>query len=96
MSGTSSYAVEGEMTIYRAAELCASLQAALKEGDGDLAIDLSAVTEIDSAGVQLLLAAGKTATAAQRLLRLAGHSPAVAEVFGVLGLDAGSLWRSPS
>lgn len=91
---THNYAVEGEMTIYRAAELCAGLQAALKDGDGELALDLSAVTEMDSAGVQLLLAAGKSASAAQRELRMAGHSPAVAEVLGVLGLDVDSLWRS--
>lgn len=84
-------AIEGEMTIYRAAELCAVLQAALKAGDGELALDLSAVTEIDSAGVQLLLAAGKSAAAAQRELRLVARSPAVDEALVFLGLEPDSV-----
>jgi anti-anti-sigma factor len=92
MSGAPGYAIEGEMTIYRAAELCAGLQAAMKAGDGDFALDLSGVTEMDTAGVQLLLAAGKSAEAARRALRLAGRSPAVDEVLGLLGLDIDSPW----
>ena len=92
MSGA--FAIEGEMTIYRAAELCTGLQEALKASDGDFAIDLAGVTEIDSAGVQLLLAAGKSAAAAGRGLRMAGQSPAVGEVLGFLGLDIEALSRS--
>jgi anti-sigma B factor antagonist len=34
------------------------------------------------------LSARQTAQAAQRELRLVGHSPAVLEIFGVLGLAA--------
>lgn len=81
------FAIEGEMTIYRAAELCAGMQAAL--GSGCFAMDLSAVTEIDSAGVQLLLAARKSARAKQRELELTGCSAPVAEALGLLGLDTG-------
>lgn len=87
------HVIEGEMTIYRASELCAELQAAMKAGDGEFALDLSAVTELDSAGVQLLLATGKSASAAQRQVRLAAHSDAVAEVLGLLGLAPETLWR---
>jgi len=81
--------IDGEMTIYRATELRAALQAALAsagDGDGDFALDLSAVTEIDCAGVQLLLAAAKSAAAAQRTLRLARVAPIVAETLQFLGL----------
>lgn len=74
--------IEGEMTIYRALELKEQLLAALAPGGG-LELDLSGVTEVDSAGVQLLLAARKTAP-----LRIAERSHAVAEAFATLGLDA--------
>jgi anti-anti-sigma factor len=79
--------IDGEMTIYRALELCTTLKAAF-EGGGDLELDLAGVTELDSAGVQLLMSAKRTAQAAQRELRLVGHSPAVLEIFEVLGLAA--------
>jgi len=82
--------VEGELTIYRAAELCASLKAALTgaAAGGVLELNLAGVTEMDSAGVQLLMAAVKSARAAQSELRLVAHSPAVLEVFETLDLSA--------
>ena len=76
--------IEGEMTIYRAAEL---KQALLAE-PAPLEIDLSGVTEIDTAGVQLLMLAQKAAQARQRELRLLAPSPAVMEVFELLDVAA--------
>ncbi len=76
--------IEGELTIFRAAELKDILL-------GDPAaqeIDLSAVTEIDTAGLQLLMAAKQAATAAGRTLRLVAHSAAVIEVFELLNVAA--------
>lgn len=77
--------IEGELTIYRAAELKQLLlsQPQLTE------IDLSAVTEIDTAGVQLLLAARKAAQAQQRELHLVQASPSVLELLGLLNLGPG-------
>jgi anti-anti-sigma factor len=87
---TTALCLEGELTIYRAAELRATLQAALAglPAGSELELDLAAVTAIDSAGVQLLISAGKTARAGQCELRLAGHSVAVTEVFAALDLAA--------
>jgi len=82
-----SLAIDGELSIYRAAELRESLQSALAVGDG-LELDLSAVSEMDSAGVQLLMAAKKTALMNGQQLRLVAHSPAVLEVFETLDLAA--------
>jgi anti-anti-sigma factor len=79
--------IDGELGIYRAAEWRDALIAALAEG-GDLTLDLTQVTEIDSAGVQLLMAAEKTAQASQRKLHFVGPSAAVLEVFSTLGLEA--------
>ena len=79
--------MEGEMTIYRAAELKQTLLAPL-DHPGRLEIDLSGVTELDTAGLQLLMLAKRTAQANQSELRLAGHSPAVLDVFELLNLAA--------
>jgi anti-anti-sigma factor len=89
---TPALSIDGEMTIYRAAELRESLSAALAAG-GDLELNLSGVTEMDSAGVQLLMAAKKTARDSQHEVRLVGHSPAVLEVFETL--DLAGLFGDP-
>ena len=82
--------IEGEMTIYRASELAQALQealAALPAGE-PLQVDLAGVTEMDCAGVQLLLASGRTASAAGRALHLVARSDAVDDVFATLNLEA--------
>jgi anti-anti-sigma factor len=85
--------IEGELTIYRAEELCVTFKNALAGGD-DLEVDLSAVTEMDSAGVQLLIASKKAAHAMAREIHLTGHSPAVCEIFEIL--DLGMHLGTPS
>lgn len=72
--------VEGELTIYRAAELKAELLAAAE-------LDLAAVTEIDTAGVQLLLLARREAQALGRSWAIAGRSSAVVDALALLGLS---------
>ena len=77
--------LEGEATIYQAAELKQTVLSALKQGT-TLEVDLSGITEIDTAGVQILLLAKRTAQARNGELRLAGHSAAVLEVLDLLDL----------
>ncbi|MFZ4626651.1 MAG: STAS domain-containing protein [Rhodoferax sp.] len=84
MSVTKLLKLEGELTIFRAMELKPAMLVQPPLTD----IDLSGVTEIDTAGVQLLMLAKKTALAEQRELRLSGHSPAVIEVFELLNVAA--------
>ncbi|HEX2673795.1 MAG TPA: STAS domain-containing protein [Polyangiaceae bacterium] len=79
------FAVDGEFTIYRIAELKQALLGSLERGTL-LDLDLSGVTELDSAGVQLLLLAVKTARAQAKLIRLVGISPAVRDVFDLVNL----------
>jgi len=74
--------IEGELSIYRAAEL----KQALLDEPAPREVDLSGVTDIDTAGVQLLMLAKKMAQVQQRELRLVAHSPAVTEVFELLNL----------
>lgn len=79
--------IEGEMTIYRAAELKQALMESLQQG-GTLELDLSDVTEIDSAGLQLLMLAKTTAHANGGELKFASRSPAVLELIELLNLAA--------
>ena len=79
-------AVEGEMTIYRAAELKPVLLDAVRTHDAP-AFDLSAVSEFDSAGLQLLLAARLEAARLGKLLAVTAASAAVRDVFALLGLS---------
>jgi anti-anti-sigma factor len=73
------------MTIYQAEQIKPALLAALEQSSV-LEINLAGVTEIDTAGVQLLMLAKETARAAQKELRLTAHSEAVAEVFELIDL----------
>ena len=80
-------AIEGEMTIYRAADLKVTVLEALRKARV-LEIDLSGITELDIAGLQVLMLAKQAAAADQRELRLLRHSPAVMEIFEMLDLVA--------
>jgi len=79
--------LDGELTIYRAADLKVSVLEALRK-TRVLEIDLSGVTELDTAGLQVLMLGKQTATAEQRELRLLQHSPAVVEIIEMLDLVA--------
>ena len=79
--------IEGEMTIYRAAELKHMLLNDIVDQQS-IEVDLSKVTEIDSAGVQLLILAKKEAQARQHKLSLVSHSTAIVDVFELLNLGA--------
>jgi anti-anti-sigma factor len=79
-------AVEGEMTIYRAAELKPVLLDAVRAADAP-ALDLAAVTEFDCAGAQLLFMARREAERLGKRLALQGASPAVRDAFALLGLS---------
>jgi anti-sigma B factor antagonist len=78
-------AIEGGMTVHRAGELKQALLAPLAS-PGPLHVDLSRVTELDSAGVQLLVLIKRLADVRQIPLRLVACSPAVVEVLELLNL----------
>ncbi len=58
--------VDGEMTIYRASEVAQTLFASVRAQAGDVSLDLSDVTEFDTAGLQLVLMA-------RRMVEANGH-----------------------
>lgn len=78
-------AIAGEMTIYRAAELKPLLLDAVRTHPAP-ALDLSAVTEFDSAGLQLLLMARREAARLGKRLAVPAAGAAVRDVLALLGL----------
>jgi len=79
-------ALEGELTVQTAADRRAVL-AALLGGPGDLDLDLSAVTELDTAGLQLLLLARREIGHAGARLTVSAASRAVTEVLAIAGMN---------
>ncbi|HEY5802049.1 MAG TPA: STAS domain-containing protein [Burkholderiaceae bacterium] len=79
--------IEGDMTVYRAPELKATLLAALGGGDA-CELDLSAVADIDSAGVQLLALAQQAAKREGVALSIGAISQPVAQALALFDLAA--------
>lgn len=75
--------LSGELTIAHAAEQCERLRGWL--GQGQRRVDLSGVTECDTAGLQLLLSARRSATAHGSPLMFENPSPSVAEALRCSG-----------
>ncbi|WP_295402369.1 STAS domain-containing protein [uncultured Thiocystis sp.] len=79
-------ALEGELTIYTVTQTLARLRDSLKE-HGSCELDLSGVTEIDSAGLQLLLWTRRAVAEQGGRFHLVGLSEAVAQVIALLQLE---------
>lgn len=80
-------ALEGELTIYVAAELKEKIAAAL-QAQQPLEIDLSQIGEIDTAGIQLLLLAKREADARELQIVFAQPSQAVLDAWQLCNLGA--------
>ena len=76
-----------DMTIAHAATHREHLLAMLANQPGDLRLDLGSVSDIDSSGVQLLLATRLSLQQQGLALRLAPCSSAVREALSTFGLD---------
>ena|SRR3989338_2376755 len=77
--------VAGDMTIYHAEQMKGELLHCL-DHNAEVEIDLSEVSEIDTAGFQLLLLAKREAANAGKTLRLVAHSPATLEVLDIFNM----------
>ncbi|MDD2701038.1 MAG: STAS domain-containing protein [Sideroxydans sp.] len=82
---TAHFALDGEMTIYRAAELKEILQPHIDHASV-IEIDLSKVSEIDSAGLQVLISAKLEAMIRDKQLHFVGHSKPVLEMLDLCDL----------
>ncbi len=82
-----SIAISGELTIYTAATEKQHLQDFLDTGD-DLEINLSQVSEMDSAGLQVLIVMKQEAARRKKKLRYTMHSKAVLDVLEMCNMTA--------
>jgi anti-sigma B factor antagonist len=89
---TGRIALDGEMTIYTAADLKARLLNALAEGE-ELEVDLSGVSELDSAGLQIMVLLKREAGDQSKRVRFVDHSQAVLDVLDLT--DLGSVFGDP-
>lgn len=80
-------AISGELTIYTAATEKQHLQEFLETGD-DLELNLSQVSEMDSAGLQVLILMKQEAARRNKKLRYSMHSKVVLEVLEMCNLTA--------
>jgi anti-anti-sigma factor len=78
--------IEGEFTIFSAQALKEQLLAGFDQRQ-EIALDLSRVTEMDSSGLQLLIAAKREAAARQQSLHFCAPSQAVLDILNLCGLS---------
>jgi len=78
--------IDGEMTIYTAMELNASLLPPLMKY-AEVEMDLAGVNEVDTAGLQLLVLAKNEAVAQDKILHISAHSPAVLDILSLCDLE---------
>ncbi len=77
----------GEVGIFSALAVREQLLCALSDAD-EVEVDLAQVTDLDSAGVQLMVAAKREAADHGKTLRFVSHSTAVIAILDLLGLTA--------
>lgn len=84
---TITFKVPGDMTIYEAAELHPILVDAINNHE-KVCIDLSQVSEIDSSGLQLMIAVKKAADQANKTIVFESHSEAVIELIDIFEMSS--------
>lgn len=84
-SGFIQYPIEGELTIFVAEGLREIIIPAIAENN-EIEIDLSRVSDIDAAGMQLMVSAKLEAILRGKTLRYVGHSQSVLEMIDLCNL----------
>jgi len=77
--------IDGEMSVFTIRDIATRLLEPLSNGVG-MEIDLTGVTEIDSAGLQLMIAVKKMASDHELPLRFVGHSSSVIRILDLCDL----------
>lgn len=80
------FAIEGEMTIFRVEELREAILPVIANNQ-EIEIDLSRVTEIDGAGLVLMISVKLEAWQQQKMLQFVGHSGVVTTAVDICDLS---------
>lgn len=86
-SGVYRVEIDGELTIVTAADENQRLLSAISDGDAPLVVDLSGVTDLDTAGLQVLLLCKREAGRRDLAIEFHDPSPAVRDVLAVARLN---------
>jgi anti-sigma B factor antagonist len=84
-SGEPVLTIKGEMTIYTAAELCRAMLSKI-ENSGNLNFDLCEISAIDTAGLQLLLAARRENKTKKQNIIFSNPSEEVTRISSLYGI----------
>ena len=84
-NGICKISLAGELTIYQAGEVYEKLRKQFSSCEC-MEIDLHEITELDTAGVQILLSLKEAANVESKKISLSLHSEAVIEVFELLNI----------
>ncbi|EMY79081.1 STAS domain protein [Leptospira weilii serovar Ranarum str. ICFT] len=79
-------AIEGELTIYEAAEFKENLDSVLEDSPAFIEIDLFKIQKMDTSCLQILLALKKEAQRKNKNVRLINHSRSVLRLIDLYGL----------
>jgi len=85
--GAAHLILDGSMNIYNAMEIKGRLMDGLRAAP-ILELDLSHVSEVDTAGIQLLILVKRESQRLGHDLRIVAHSPTVREVIDFYNMDA--------
>jgi anti-anti-sigma factor len=85
--GAAHLILDGPMTVYNAIEVKDQLMNGLRAAP-IFELDLSHVSEMDTAGIQLLILVKRESQRLGHSLRIVAHSPAVREVIDFYNMDA--------
>lgn len=90
--GLTRFSIDGDMTIYHAGELKKSIFENLQgaeplQGAEAVEFDLNAVSDMDTAGVQLLMLALREAKAGHKSVKITAHSNATKKIFDLYNLN---------
>ena len=80
------FAIEGEMTIFRAEELKEAILPVITNNQ-EIEIDLSRITEIDAAGLVLMISIKLEAWQQKKVLHFVGHSGVVTTAVDICDLS---------
>ncbi|WP_421683098.1 STAS domain-containing protein [Stutzerimonas urumqiensis] len=83
--GEGRFRLAGELCVFHAAELKPHLLA-IVQADADREIDLAQISEVDTAGIQLLLLAKREAARLGGRLAFVNHSEPLLDAIGLLNL----------
>lgn len=84
--------IQGALSIYEVVDLRDALLSCL-ENDSALEVDLEDVSECDTAGLQLLVAAHRTADRKKRDFHIYGASKVILQTLAGLGMDPGDMMK---